>query len=749
MSGTHDITLVLLSIVIAVVASYTALDLAGRIQASTTRASAAAWLATAAIAMGGGIWSMHFVAMLAFSLPGMEVSYDVGLTVLSLLLAVFVTGIGFAVVTRPGHGWPVLGLSGTFMGLGIAGMHYTGMAAMHMHATLSYDTTWVAISIFIAIGAAVVALWLALRQTGFLQKIVASFFMGFAISGMHYAGMRAAVFGTHHHTVDMATGLTSFSQLGLALAISGITFFILALALIASLFDQRFAMLAENEAIALRRSEEQFRSLYRRTPLPLQSLDTHGHLTEVSDAWLHLTDQRRESVLGRSLEAFMTEQSARQWRSDWTKLLAEGKLLDTEYQLVTRSGSVIDVLTSSRVERTADGSLILGGLVDVTTRKRVEQALRQAQKMEAIGQLTGGVAHDFNNLLAVVIGSLELLSKRIGDDPKSNRMLDAATEAAKRGATLTQRMLSFARQQSLKPEPVDVTKLVQGMEELLQRSLGPQIVIETKFPADGLYALVDAHQLELALLNLVVNARDATQSVGTVTVSAGKRQIAQGQVETLPTGAYIFLSVQDTGEGMDESVLARAREPFFTTKGIAKGTGLGLSMVHGFAQQSGGALLLHSRPGEGTNAEILLPAARALPLAEAEQAVSATTNGRDPKSLTVLAVDDDALVLMNTVAILEDLGHTVIPATSGASALDTFSKEPEIDLVLTDHAMPGMSGMQLASAIRKQKASMPIIVATGYAEISGNAELKLPLLNKPFTQGQLEKAISSLRDEPA
>jgi PAS domain S-box-containing protein len=742
MPGRYDPALVVLAILIAIVASYTALDLASRIRVSATRAGGLAWLATAAFAMGGGIWSMHFVAMLAFSMPGMEASYDVGLTILSMLLAVFVTGVGFAVVGRYGHGWPTLVLSGLFMGTGIAGMHYTGMEAMRMPASLSYDPAWVVISVMIAVIAAIVALWLAFRRTGFLQKAIASVLMGFAVSGMHFAGMRAASYGAH--VMGTAAEPHGFNQAGLALTVAGTTFFILALALVASIFDRRFALIAENEAMALRQSEEQFRSLYRRTPLPLHSLDHEARLTEVSDSWLHLINRRRDDVLGSTFCAFMTEQSQAKWRQEWPRLLSDGQLLDTEYQLVAKDGSTVDVLASSRVERKADGSFlsVLGGLVDVTARKRVEAALRQAQKMDAVGQLTGGVAHDFNNLLAVVLGSLDMLTKRVDEDPKTQRLLDAARESARRGAALTQRMLSFARQQALNPEPVDVAALVKGIEDLLQRSLGPLVRIDTQFSAGPLVAHVDGHQLELALLNLVVNARDAMGDVGVVLICAERHAVREGEADPLPAGDYIRLAVKDSGEGMDEQTLARAREPFFTTKGISKGTGLGLSMVHGFAEQSGGALLLRSRRGVGTTAEILLPVAVAKIDAQVGDGAHAGLERRQAGALTVLAVDDDTLVLMNTVAMLEELGHQVVSANSGQGALEILARQEPIDLILTDHAMPGMSGLALAETVRERNPGMPIAIVTGYAEIPGNGKLKLPVLGKPFTQQQLERAVA-------
>ena len=391
-AGTHDGTLVALSILIATAASYTALDLAGRIRASSGW-TCYAWLVTSAVAMGGGIWSMHFVAMLAFSMPGMEVNYDLPLTAVSLLLAIVVTGIGFHVVSRREATWKTVAFSGLFVGFGIVAMHYTGMAAMRMGADLRYDRLWVALSVLIAVGAASVALWLAFQNTGLVQKLIAAVAMGLAISGMHYTAMHAAIF-TSHTTVAGAHSHASLAQITLAIGVSGTTFLILFLALIAAMFDRRFALLAEREAAALRASEERFRNLYRRTPLPLHSLDTNGLLEHVSDAWLALLGYERAEVKGRPFADFMTEASAKRRATvDWPRLQATGDLKDTEYRMMTKSGEALDAVVSEQVERDATGQFrrAVGGLMDVTARRRAEAALRQSQKIEAVGQLTGGV----------------------------------------------------------------------------------------------------------------------------------------------------------------------------------------------------------------------------------------------------------------------------------------------------------------------------------------------------------------------
>jgi PAS domain S-box-containing protein len=742
---THNLTLVALSVLIATAASYTALDLAGRIRDAKGRACGA-WLGAAAVAMGGGIWSMHFVAMLAFSMPGMEVQYDLRLTLLSLALPILATAGGFFVVSLRHTGPVVLALSGLFVGCGIVAMHYTGMAAMRMAADLSYDRRWVALSVLIAVGAATVALWLAFRKTGVVQKLLAAGAMGLAISGMHYSAMQAAIF-TAHPAMDHAHSRAGLEQTNLALAIAATTFLILFLALVAAMFDRRFAVLAAREAAVLRQSEERFRKLYKKTPLPLHSLDAAGIIQHVSDSWVELLGYSRAEVVGRPITDFMTEESAqRRVEAIWPSLLKEGDLKDAEHRLVTRSGDVRDVLVSAHVERDAEGAIVsvLGGLLDVTDRKRAEEALRQAQKMEAVGQLTGGVAHDFNNLLAVIAGNLELLRKRMPDDPKITRLLDSAIQGTQRGSALTQRMLAFSRRQDLKPELVDVRDLVKGMAELLQRSIGPMVQIETRFPLRLPCAHVDANQLELGLLNLVVNARDAMPDGGMITIAAREERIGPNHASRLLPGEYVCLTVTDTGHGMDEATLTRAMEPFFTTKGVGKGTGLGLSMVHGLAAQSGGRLALKSRIGEGTTAEIWLPAisAKAATPAEPLMREDAVGTKSEIRSLGVLIVDDDALVLQNTAAMLEDLGHRVIEASSAREALEYLERATSVDLVITDQVMPGMTGLQLQQAIKQRWPHLRVILVTGYAELPSDLDCDLVRLNKPFRQHVLAQAIA-------
>jgi signal transduction histidine kinase len=381
--------------------------------------------------------------------------------------------------------------------------------------------------------------------------------------------------------------------------------------------------------------------------------------------------------------------------------------------------------------------------IEERTRER-EAALAQlfeAQKMDTIGQLTGGVAHDFNNLLMAIMGSLTLLDKRLApEDHSSRRLLQNAVKGAQRGAALTQRLLAFSRRQELKPESVDFVALLSGMEELLRRAIGQSIELKTKFTSQLPPVLVDANQLELALLNIVLNARDAMPEGGRLMISAWPetKNFSSSQLP-LPPGEYLRICIVDTGIGMDKTTLAKATEPFFTTKGMGKGTGLGLSMVHGLAAQSGGLLCIDSEVNSGTTVDLWLPTAKS-------DAVSLPRSDRGGEMPTtrpckVLLVDDDALVITGTAALIEDLGHTSIEAQSGMEALAKLASGVEVDVLITDQAMPVMTGLQLLAAIKERYPELPVILASGYAELPVEPTLGVCKLTKPYSQREIALAI--------
>ncbi|TGX41661.1 PAS domain-containing sensor histidine kinase [Sphingomonas naasensis] len=499
---------------------------------------------------------------------------------------------------------------------------------------------------------------------------------------------------------------------------------------------------------ALRRSEERFRLLVQNvTDYAIYMLDLDGHVVSWNAGAERFKGYRQDEIIGQHFSRFYTdeERAAEIPRKALERARTKGRF-EAEGWRVRKDGGrfwanvVIDPI------RDPSGRLIGFAKVtrDLTERRQSQLALEQAQeaffqaqKMEAIGKLTGGVAHDFNNLLAAIIGSLDLARRKLADGGDIGRFIDNAMKAAERGATLTQRMLAFARKQELKLETVDSAALVRGMAELVQRTIGGGVRIDTQFPLVLRRVRADPAQLELALLNLAVNARDAMPEGGRIVIAAREEQAGPG--EGVRPGRYICLSLTDNGEGMDPATLARATEPFYTTKGVGKGTGLGLSMVHGFAEQCGGKLVLDSQPGGGTTADIWLPAAddEAPPEVERPDHGDCAITDR----LVVLAVDDDALVLTNTAAMLEDAGHCVLQAGSGRVALQMLS-ENRVDVVVTDFAMPDMNGAQLAEAVQAGWAGVPVVLISGYAELPDGTGDDLQRLAKPFRQDQLLRSVA-------
>nr|WP_064246770.1 PAS domain-containing sensor histidine kinase [Rhizobium leguminosarum]OAP95523.1 hybrid sensor histidine kinase/response regulator [Rhizobium leguminosarum] len=504
---------------------------------------------------------------------------------------------------------------------------------------------------------------------------------------------------------------------------------------------------------AIRQSEEQFRRLVQGvSDYAIYMLDPNGNVSSWNFGAERIKGYRPQEIIGRHFSTFYTPQDREAGLPETALGIAraEGRF-EREGWRVRKDGTrfwasiVIDAIRDDEGDVLGFAKITRDITEKMETQRALEQAreeLFQSQKMEAIGQLTGGIAHDFNNLLMAVLGSLEILKKRMPQDLSLTSLVDNAMQGAQRGAALTQRMLAFSRRQELHMEPIDVSGLVRGMMDMLSRSLGPLTVIETSFPVRLPTILTDPNQLEMAILNLVVNARDAMPSGGRIMLRASEESLPSGKGPLSP-GRYVRIAVIDEGEGMDAKTLEQAITPFFTTKGVGKGTGLGLSMVQGLASQSGGRLTMKSSLGEGTTAELWFP------VAIVERATEATADRPQQEEnasrrLRIVAVDDDGLVLMNTTLMLEDLGHTVFEAMAGPEALDILRKQ-QVDLVICDHAMPRMTGSQLADAIRSEWPEMPIILATGYAEIPEGAGIaNLPRLGKPFSQAQLAEAISRI-----
>ena len=503
-----------------------------------------------------------------------------------------------------------------------------------------------------------------------------------------------------------------------------------------------------NETLAERVAEQaaQRDRLWQTSRDLLAVLDTVGTFKAVNPAWT--------TVLGWTPEELVeTDHRRLVHPEDWAREQATAHLprpLPThENRVLCKSG---DYRWISWVAST-ENALVYATGRDVTAQKEAEaqleqaqDALRQSQKMEAVGQLTGGIAHDFNNMLAVVIGSLDLLGRRLGSDERSRRYVDAASEGARRAANLTQRLLSFARQQPLEPKPTDVNKLVSGMSDLLGHSIGADVRLETVL-AGGLWrAEIDPNQLENVILNLVVNARDAMPDGGRLTIETQNAHLDERYAAThdgVAPGQYVMLAVTDTGSGMPEAVIAKAFDPFFTTKAVGKGTGLGLSQVYGFIKQSGGHVKIYSEPGHGTTVKIYLARLHGAAADEISTAppLAAVAGARE----TILVVEDELGVRAFTTEALTELGYTVLAAPDGATALRLLDSHPEVDLLFTDVVMPDMNGRKLADEALARRPGLKVLFTTGYTRNAvvhnGVLDREVALIGKPFTVTALAEKV--------
>ncbi|MCX7178210.1 MAG: PAS domain-containing protein, partial [Proteobacteria bacterium] len=442
-------------------------------------------------------------------------------------------------------------------------------------------------------------------------------------------------------------------------------------------------------------------------------------------------------------------------------------IYDIEYRYIRPAGNLAWVHVTGRPVYASDGKplVMLGVSSDIDARKAselalvalnetleqrveaavserelVQSALRQSQKMEAMGQLTGGVAHDFNNLLMPIIGGLDILQRRVGNSERDLRLIEGALQSAERAKVLVQRLLAFARRQPLQPGAVDIGLLIGGMIDLIKSTSGHQFSIETAVAASLPPALADSHQLEMAILNLAVNARDAMPNGGTLTIEAAHESACPAEHSGLHGAPCIRLSVIDTGVGMDAETLKRAVEQFFSTKGIGKGTGLGLSMVHGLALQLGGGISISSQVGSGTQIDLWLPIGTsqvANPVAASDEPTLPRAAGR------VLVVDDEDLVRRTTTHMLESIGFEVIQANSAHDAIKLLKAGDRFQLVVTDHLMPEISGAELAAIIAENWPSTKVLIISGYADLGGMPS-GVALLTKPFREIDLANAISGI-----
>ncbi len=634
--GSYDYALVLLSYLVAALGSYAFLQFATRIAELRDAGLRFSWLAIGAIAMGGGIWAMHFIGMLAHVLP-IPVSYDLGVTALSIVPAILAAAVALHVVARPVVTTPRLLVGGTLMGAGIGAMHYTGMSAMQLNALVRYDPALFAASIVVAVLLAILALqareWISrMRPTrpGNVRDGVGALILGFAVTAMHYTAMAStycfAATGQGASVPDLDESL-------FAAIIALIATLVLLLALGAVIFDRRVALEASMRA---------------------EVMDSH---------------------------------------------------------------------------------------------RRTSEQLFQAQKMEAVGQLTGGVAHDFNNILTIVLGNADAIAEDEATPPHIAKRAQQICDAGQKASELTRQLLAFSRKQILKPERSDLSDLVASTGQLMRRTLGEHVIVQTVGAAQLWTTNIDRTQVETSLINLCINARDAMPDGGRITLETKNvtldRDYVLSQDDEIAAGEYVMLSVTDTGGGMTPAVVKKAFDPFFTTKAPGKGTGLGLSMVYGFIRQSNGHIKIYSEVGQGTAVKMYFPRSAPLSAAAAPARLKALPGGTE----RILVVEDEDAVRAIVGEQLGGLGYEVRLAADAEQAL-ALLRARQFDLVLTDVVMPGpLNGKGLADEVERSWPGTRVVFMSGYSENAllsdGRLDRGVMLLAKPHQKTDLARIIRS------
>jgi signal transduction histidine kinase/NO-binding membrane sensor protein with MHYT domain len=721
--------------VVALFGAWTATDLFRRVHANVGRARIA-WLTAAALALGLGLWAAPVLWLLGLDFGGAG-RLDGAVLAFALAVAAGGSGLGLSIMARRGRDLLFGVLGGAAAGLGAAIADFVAMAAVQDAVVIGYDIGAMAVALLIAMAASAGAM--ALGETGrsMRRRLASAVVLALGVVAAEAAASSAFVLQPR---TPPAGGGDPFL---VGATVAGAAVFVLFLACVAALFDRRFEGMA---AIEAERNAARLRSILEQTPVGIVVADAPS-------GEIQFVNPEAEYLMGHDLSAPgphrdtlpygpIDDQGKRRSSDNLPLMRAVRRGYRTD-RMVMRyrkpDGSVVMFEVAAAPIRDADGRIVQGVATfhDVTAKMKAEEALRQSQRMEGIGQLTGGVAHDFNNVLTAVLGSLQLASKRVGED-RARQLIDNAIQAAERGAKLTSQLLAFSRRQRLEPLPVDLNAMIERMGGLFSSTLGGTVKVE-KALAPGLPpALADPAQLELALLNLALNARDAMPSGGVLRLSTALVTVASPRTAAEPEpGRYIALSVKDTGPGMSEEVMERAFEPFFTTKPLGKGSGLGLSQVLGLAKQLGGGVRLDAEAGRGVEVTVYLPIS---PAPDAAKSVSTTAEPpRARKGARVLVVDDDPDVRRFIVDLLEDSGYGVVAAVDGPDGLKALKDQGPFDLLLLDFAMPGMTGSEVARTVHAQDADQPVLMMTGYLEHEAVlSELGAqPMLQKPFDPSEL------------
>ena len=780
----HAVALVVLSYTISVLGAYCALQWA--VQIPRVRGwHRGGWVAGAAVAMGGGaIWSMHFIAMIACRLP-VPVTYDMATTLASLVIAIIVTGIGLYTVGRGPSGAGRLLAGGAFTGVGVAAMHYTGMAAMRLPARTTYRPELVAASVLIAIVAATAALWIAFNMRGGLQRLSSSLVMGGAVCGMHYTGMAAASFLPEGAFAASSDSALKSNDLGLI--VFGITLFVLVLLswgsriiersqteglrvahqeLQRQVMERTTELAKANEELrrdnaerrevekALERQRAFLRQVIDVNPNLIFARDREGRFTLANQAVADSYGTTVENLVGKRDSDFNPNPAEIE-----SSLERDRELMDTlreeiipEEMAVDSTGKVLWRQTVKRPIVGDDGTAdqILSVATDITQRKALEDQLQQSQKMEAIGTLAGGVAHDFNNLLTTILGYSELLLGALEADNPLRSDVAEIKNAGDRAASLTRQLLAFSRKQLVEFKVLDLNAILADMDKMLRRLVGEDIEFVTRTDPNLGHVKADRGQIEQILVNLVANSRDVMPRGGKLMIESGNvdltEKLGRDHFQIEP-GPYVVLAVSDTGTGMDAKTRIRIFEPFFTTKEKGRGTGLGLSTVYGIVKQSGGDVWVDSAPGQGTTLRVYLPRVDqdVVPLQSPD--LSRRLYGTE----IILLVEDEESVRRLARTVLSAQGYTVFEACNGDEAIRVAANGGEmIDLVLTDGVMPGMPVGDLVASLRSTRPHAAILLMSGHTSEEiirrGIMESDMPFLQKPFTTVSLLRKVREVLD---
>jgi PAS domain S-box-containing protein len=728
---------------VALVGAWTAADLFRRVRANVGRARAA-WLTAASLALALGLWAMQVIALLGLDFGGAE-RFDGTLLLFALAVAACGSGLAFSLMARKARDLAMALLGGAIVGAAAAMTDFIGVAALQNALSIGYDLTFGVGAPLVAIGLCAAGMALAETRPGLLRRSLGALVLTVGLVAADICATAALDLQLNRQAPGGGE-----DRFVVAAAVAAGTVFVLFLAWVASLFDRRFEALA---AIEAERNAARLRSILDQTPVGILVADApSGDISFVNPEAVYLMGHdAADTPEARDREPFgaIDDQGRRRSIETLPLMRAVRRGFRTDRSVIRYrrpDGSVVLFEVAAAPIRDADGRIVqaVATFHDITAKMQAEAALRQSQRMEGIGQLTGGVAHDFNNVLTAVLGSLQLAAKRVDDD-RTKRLLDNAIQAAERGAKLTSQLLAFSRRQRLEPLSVDINAMIERMGGLFSSTLGGTVKVE-RVLADGLpLALTDPAQLELALLNLALNARDAMPSGGVLRLSTALAAVAQPRSASEPEpGRYVAISVKDTGPGMTEEVAERAFEPFFTTKPLGKGSGLGLSQVLGLAKQLGGGVRLDTAPGAGTEVTLYLPVSQTPGAAAGFD--RPLEPPRAPEGARVLVVDDDPDVRRFIVDLMEDSGYEVATAIDGPSGLKTLEDQGPFDLLLLDFAMPGMTGSEVARTVRAEDSEQPILMMTGYLEHEAVlSELGAqPMLQKPFDGADLLFRVAAL-----